>query len=46
MPKILKAQNFAVVKLLTNWGCMGSPALKMEAASQNIQPSIPFLKNH
>jgi len=25
-----------MVKLLTNWGCMGSPALKTQAASQDI----------
>jgi len=25
---------------------MGSPALKMQATSQDIQPSIPFSKDH
>jgi len=39
--KILKARNAAVVSLLTGWGFRASPALRMRAASPDIQPSTP-----
>jgi len=43
VPKSLKAQNAAMANLLMSWGSMPSPVLKMQATSQNIQPSTPSL---
>ena len=34
----LKARNVAVGSLLTGWGFTASPALRMRAASPDIQP--------
>ena len=45
LPKSLKAQN-AAAKLLMSWGSMASPILKMQAASQGIQPSTPSSRGH
>ena len=43
-----KNKNAAAIKLLMNYnyGCMGSPALKAQAASPDIQPLTPFSKDH
>ena len=41
-----KAQNAATAKLLMSWGSMASPVLKMQAASQGIQPSTPSSRGH
>jgi len=46
MPKSLKAQNAVAAKLLMSWSSMASPVLKMQAASQGIQPSIPSSRGH
>jgi len=39
VPKSLKAQNAAAAKLFMSWGSIPSPVLKMQVASQDIQPS-------
>jgi len=44
VPKILKAWNAAVVILLTGWGFMVSPALRMPAASPDISAINSILK--
>ena len=46
VPKSLKAQNAPVAKLLMSWDSMVSPILKMQAASQGIQPSTPSSRGH
>ena len=46
VPKSLKAQNATAAKLLMSWGTMASPVLKMQAASQGIQPSTPSARGH
>jgi len=46
VPKSSKAQNAAAAKLLMSWGSMASPVLKMQAASQGIQPSTPSSRGH
>jgi len=46
VPKSLKAQNAAAAKLLMSWGSMASTVLKMQAASQSIQPSTPSSRGH
>ena len=46
VPKSLKAQNVAVAKLLMSWGSMASPALKIQAASEGIQPSTLSSRGH
>jgi len=42
----MQSQKATAVKFLMNWGCMGSLALKMQAASKGIRASILFLKDH
>jgi len=44
-PIVWKAQNGTAAKLLMSLGCMASPALKMYAASPDIQPSTPYSQN-
>ena len=46
VPKSLNAQNSAAAKLLMNWVSMASPVLKIQAASQDFQPSTPSSKSH
>ena len=41
-----RAQNSTASKLLMCWGSMASPVLKMQAASQGIQPSTPSSRGH
>jgi len=45
VPKSLKARNAAAAKLLISWS-MASPALKMQATSQDIQPSTLSSRGH
>ena len=46
VPKSLKARNATVAKLLMSWDSMDSPVLRMQAASQGIQPSTPSSRGH
>ena len=46
VPTFSKARNAAVVSLLTGWGFMASPALKMRAASPDIQSSTLSSNGH
>jgi len=46
VPKFLKARKAAAVKLLMNLRFMGSPALKTQTASPDIQPSTLFSKDN
>ena len=46
LPKFLKAKNAAAANLLMSWGSMATPVLKMQATSEDIQPSNPSSRAH